>query len=44
VFHRPERVVEALIAAGFTLEARLDRAPYPDREHPTQRCYLLARA
>lgn len=42
--HRPEAVVGALAAAGFTLEARLDRAPYPGAEHPTERCYLLARA
>ena len=41
--HRPEDVIAALQAAGFTLEARLDRAPYPDAEHPTHRSYLLAR-
>jgi ubiquinone/menaquinone biosynthesis C-methylase UbiE len=43
MFHLPDAVVAALTEAGFTLEARLDRAPYPDKEHPTQRCYLLAR-
>jgi SAM-dependent methyltransferase len=43
VFHRPEAVIAALADAGLTLEARLERAPYPDREHPSQRCYLLAR-
>jgi len=43
VFHEPAAVVAALAAAGFTLEARLDRAPYPDAEYPSQRCYLLAR-
>jgi SAM-dependent methyltransferase len=42
-FHAPDAVVAALGAAGFTLEARLDRAPYPDVEHPSQRTYLLAR-
>ena len=41
--HQPDAVIAALAEAGFTLEARLDRAPYPDAEHPTQRCYLLAR-
>lgn len=41
--HEPDAVIAALGAAGFTLEARLDRAPYPDAEHPTRRCYLLAR-
>lgn len=44
VMHPPDAVVEALITAGFTLEARLDRAPYPGVEHPSQRTYLLARA
>jgi SAM-dependent methyltransferase len=44
VFHRPEAVVEALTGAGFAIEARLDREPYPGAEHPTRRCYLLARA
>lgn len=43
-FHLPDRVIAALTEAGFTLEARLDRAPYPEKEHPTERCYLLARA
>ncbi len=43
VFHEPTAVVAALAAAGFTLEARLDRAPYPDLEYPSQRCYLLVR-
>ncbi len=43
VMHSPEAVSQALIAAGFTLEARLDRAPYPGVEHPSQRSYLLAR-
>ena len=43
VMHRPEAVVAALTDAGFTLEARLDRAPYPDVEYPSQRTYLLAR-
>lgn len=43
VFHRPEAVIAALADAGLTLEARLDRAPYPGAEHPSQRTYLLAR-
>lgn len=42
VLHRPDAVIEALNAAGFTVEARLDRAPYPGVEHPSQRTYLLA--
>jgi len=44
VLDEPERVIAAMTAAGFTLEARLDRAPCPGAEHATQRCYLLARA
>jgi SAM-dependent methyltransferase len=42
-FHDPDAVVAALSEAGFTLEARLDRAPYPGVEHASQRTYLLAR-
>ncbi|MDQ3368743.1 MAG: hypothetical protein M3680_25215 [Myxococcota bacterium] len=38
--HRPEAVIAD---AGFTLEARLAREPYPGVEHPSQRTYLLAR-
>jgi hypothetical protein len=43
MFHRPEAVSAALVDAGFTIEARLDRAPYPDVEYPSHRTYLLAR-
>ena len=43
VFHRPEVVIEALVGAGFAIEARLDREPYPGAEHPSRRAYLLAR-
>jgi len=28
---------------GFAIVARLDRQPYPDVEHPSERVYLLAR-
>ena len=44
VQHRPEDVIAALVEAGFSVEARLDRAPYPNVEYPSQRTYLLARA
>jgi len=44
VFHPAEAVVSALVDAGFAIEARLDRAPYPGVEYPSQRTYLLARA
>ena len=43
VYHQPEPVIAALVEAGFTLEARLDRAPHPNVEYPSQRTYLLAR-
>jgi ubiquinone/menaquinone biosynthesis C-methylase UbiE len=43
VFHPPDAVVAALVQAGFTIEARLDREPYPAHEHPSRRTYLLAR-
>ena len=42
-FHPSESVAQTLRDVGFTLEARLDRAPYPDAEHSSQRTYLLAR-
>jgi SAM-dependent methyltransferase len=41
-FHEPDAVIAALEAAGFTLQARLDRKPYPDAEYPSERTYLLA--
>ncbi|HEX3764679.1 MAG TPA: class I SAM-dependent methyltransferase [Kofleriaceae bacterium] len=41
--HQPDAVAAALAAAGFALEARLEREPYPGAEHQTRRCYLLAR-
>jgi len=43
-FHVPERVIEALESAGFTVMERTDRQPYEGAEHPSRRCYLLARA
>lgn len=42
-FHPVAAVVAALEGAGFTLEARLEREPYPGVEHPSRRAYLLAR-
>ncbi len=44
VFHRPEAVAAALVEAGFTIEARLDREPYEGIEHQSQRAYLLDRS
>lgn len=42
-FHEPDEITRGLVDAGFTLEARLDRQPYPDVEHASRRSYLLAR-
>jgi SAM-dependent methyltransferase len=42
-FHPPQAVAAALEGAGLVIEARLERAPHPDVEHPSQRAYLLAR-
>lgn len=41
--HDPDAVSRGLTDAGFSLEARLDREPYPTGEHPSKRSYLLAR-
>jgi ubiquinone/menaquinone biosynthesis C-methylase UbiE len=38
-----EQVTGALVHAQFTIEAVVQRAPYPNVEHPSQRGYLLAR-
>ena len=43
-FLDPAEELESLAAAGFELQARLDRAPYDGWEHPSQRCYLLLRS
>lgn len=44
-FHylQPEAIAAALSAAGFSLEAIVRRAPYPDVEHQSERAYLIAR-
>jgi SAM-dependent methyltransferase len=41
-FWQPATVTGALRAAGFTIEALVQRAPYPDVEHPSERAYVLA--
>lgn len=40
-FLDPKEVTTDLVAAGFTVTARLDREPQPG-EYPSTRCYLLA--
>jgi SAM-dependent methyltransferase len=42
-FFQPDEIVDRLAAAGFTIEERHVREPYPDVEHPSRRAYLLAR-
>jgi SAM-dependent methyltransferase len=42
-FLEPDDVVADVQAAGFTVTATTIRAPQPDIEHPSRRCYLLAR-
>ena len=42
-FLEPAAEIEALARAGLELVARLDRQPAAGVEHPSQRCYLLAR-
>ncbi len=43
-FLMPDRVVKALIEAGLVVLERIEREPYPEVEHPSRRCYLLARS
>ena len=42
-FLEPEREIAALGRAGLELVARVDRVPYRNAEHPSERCYLLVR-
>jgi SAM-dependent methyltransferase len=43
-FHVPHEVIEALRSAHFEVIEQVERQPYKDAEHPSRRCYLLARA
>jgi len=42
-FLDPEQEIAALTRAGLELIARVDRVPYRNAEHPSERCYLLVR-
>jgi SAM-dependent methyltransferase len=42
-FYQPDTIERALQAAGFTVEARLERQPYVAVEYPSRRGYLFAR-
>jgi SAM-dependent methyltransferase len=42
-FLDPAEVTNALAAAGFAVQARLDREPIANVEYPSRRTYLIAR-
>lgn len=41
-FFQPQEMVNFLEAADFTIVDVTERDPYPDVEHPSRRCYILA--
>ncbi|MBS1913915.1 MAG: class I SAM-dependent methyltransferase [Bacteroidetes bacterium] len=43
-FLDPAAMIHDLGEAGFRVIESVEREPYPDAEHPSRRCYLLARA
>ncbi len=43
-FLMPSAMIAHLEAAGFLVIERIEREPYPEVEHPSRRCYLLARS
>lgn len=43
IFYPPAVMVGHLEAVGFQVEDVIERAPYPDVEHPSRRAYLWAR-
>jgi SAM-dependent methyltransferase len=42
-FFQIHEMVTYLRAAGFKIDEAAARPPYPDVEHPSERCYLMAR-
>lgn len=42
-FFQPAKMADFLTQAGFVLEETIEREPYPDIEHQSRRCYILAR-
>jgi ubiquinone/menaquinone biosynthesis C-methylase UbiE len=42
VFFQPHEMVEYLTAAGFEIEATIERAPYVQAEYPSRRAYICA--
>jgi SAM-dependent methyltransferase len=43
IFFRPEEMTSYLQAAGFEVEAVIERPPYENVEHPSRRAYIFAR-
>jgi SAM-dependent methyltransferase len=43
IFFRPEEMTGYLQAAGFEVEAAIERPPYESVEHPSRRAYIFAR-
>lgn len=43
-FLMPALMVTSLIEAGLVVLERVEREPYPEVEHASRRCYLLARS
>jgi len=43
VFYRADEVAGYLRAAGFEIEAIVEREPYPDIDHQSRRAYIFAR-
>lgn len=41
-FFQPAEMADFLTQAGFALEETIEREPYPDIEHQSRRCYILA--
>lgn len=42
LFFQTQEMLDYLRAAGFTIEMVLERAPYIEAEHPSQRAYICA--
>ena len=41
-FFQPAEMTHFLVQAGLALDETIEREPYPDVEHPSRRCYILA--
>lgn len=42
-FHEPSKVIEACLTAQLAVIEHIEREPYEGAEHPSRRCYLLAK-